>query len=248
MRQIQLQRATNFRDAGGYATRFRRAVRWGRIYRSGELTKITDADILDLEALGLKLIYDLRTSGERSNRPSRAWGTVRRLHRDYSYSGADLPSIVARTDVSSERLRGSMLALYGGLPFDQAEAFRSMFMALAEGEFPLLFHCAGGKDRTGAFAALLHDLLGVSREDILADYLLSNDSIEAARARFLSHIGRDDVDPSIWDPMLLVTPDYLDAMFAAIDARHGNTDAYWSWLGLSPETVAAIRENLLEPA
>jgi protein-tyrosine phosphatase len=246
MRHIPLERATNFRDLGGYPTRFGRPVRWGRMYRSGELTKITDADVADLEALGLRLIYDLRTSGERSNRPSRDWGTPRRLHRDYDHSGADLPSLVARTDVTADRLRESMFTLYRTLPFEQADAFRALLREAASGTLPLLFHCAGGKDRTGAFAALLHDLLGVSREDILADYLLSNDSIEAARARFLNHVGRDDIDPSVWDPMLLVEPAYLEAMFAAIDARHGSTDAYLEWLGITPDDIEAIRANLLE--
>jgi protein-tyrosine phosphatase len=247
MRNIPLERATNFRDLGGYETKYGRPIRWGRVFRSGELTKITDADVADLNALGLRLIYDLRTAGERANRPSRPWGLARRLHRDYHHSGADVPSIVARTDVSADRLRERMLTLYRGLPFDQADDYRTLFQEAASGELPLLFHCAGGKDRTGAFAALLHDLLGVSREDILADYLLSNDSIEAARVRFLNHIGRDDIDPSVWDPMLMVEPAYLDAMFAAIDARHGGTEAYFKWLGLTAEDVDAIRTNLLEP-
>ena len=247
MRRLPLERATNFRDLGGYDTRFGRPIRWGRVFRSGELTKVTKSDIADIDALGLRLIYDLRTSGERANRPSRPWGVARRLHRDYHHSGADLPSIVARTDVSADRLRESMFALYRGLPFEQADAFRTLFKEAAWGELPLLFHCAGGKDRTGAFAALLHELLGVSREDILADYLLSNDSIEAARARFLNHTGRDDIDPSTWDPMLMVEPAYLDAMFAEIEARQGSTDAYLDWLGVTPADVEAIRTNLLEP-
>jgi protein-tyrosine phosphatase len=247
MRHIRLERATNFRDLGGYATRFGRPVRWGRVYRSGELTKITEADVADLEGLGLRLIFDLRTSVERTNRPSRPWGNPRRLHRDYDHSGADLPSLVARTDVSADRLRESMFTLYRALPFEQADAFRTLFGEMASGTLPLLFHCAGGKDRTGAFAALLHDLLGVSREDILADYLLSNDSIDAARTRFLNHVGRNDIDPSVWDPLLMVEPAYLEAMFAAIDARHGSTGAWLDWLGITPADVEAIRANLLEP-
>ena len=195
----------------------------------------------------MRLVYDLRTSIERTNRPSRLWAdTPRRLHRDYDYSGADLPSLVAQTGVSGDALRESMLRLYRTLPFDQAESFRALFRAIADGELPLLFHCAGGKDRTGAFGALLHEMLGVSRQDMLEDYLMSNDSIEAARARFLNHVGRDDIDPAIWDPMLIVHLDYLDAMFAAIEARHGDTDAYFAWLGLTPADIAAVRAGLLE--
>ena len=247
-RRIVLERASNFRDLGGYAAAGGQRMRWRRAYRAGELVRITDTDVTRLQSLRLRLIFDLRTSNERDNRPSRLWDDgPRRLSRDYQHSGADLPSIVARTDCSADQLRQSMVTLYRTLPFDQADAFRTLLQAAAADELPLLFHCAGGKDRTGVFAALLLDLLGVSRADILADYLLSNDSIEAARTRFLNHIGRDDVDPAMWDPLLMVDAAYLQAMFDAVEARLGGTDAYVQWLGISRDEVAAIRRHLLEP-
>lgn len=247
-RHIRLERASNVRDMGGYATRCGRAVRRGRVYRAGELVRLTDRDVATLDGLGLQLIYDLRTSDERARRPSRLWGeTPRRLHRDYDHSGADLPSLLAQTGVSADRLRESMITLYRALPLDQADAFRALFREIAAGALPLLFHCAGGKDRTGAFAALLHDALGVSRDDAIADYLLSNDGLAAARLRFLDHVGRADADPAAWDPMLIVDPAYLDAMFAAVAARHGDTAGYFAWLGLTPDDLRAIRTHLLEP-
>lgn len=248
VRTIVLERASNLRDLGGYRAGEGQVTRWGRAYRGGELVRITDADVARLRALDLRLVFDLRTSTERDNRPSRLWEDgPRRLWRDYAHSGADLPSMIAQTDFTADRLRESMLALYRSLPFDQADTFRALLREAAAGELPLLFHCAGGKDRTGVFAALLLDLLGVAREDVLTDYLLSNDSVEAARARFLAHVGRDDIDPAIWDPMLVVDAAYLQATFDALETRLGGTEAYVAWLGIGPEDVAAIRRNLLEP-
>lgn len=247
-RNIILQRASNLRDLGGYPASEGKRTRWALAYRGGELVRITEADVARLHALGLRVIFDLRTTSERDSRPSRLWeGGPRRLSRDYARSGADLPSIIARTDFTAEQLRESMMTLYRTLPFDQADAFRTLLRQVAAGELPVLFHCAGGKDRTGVFAALLLDLLGVSREDILADYLLSNDSIDAARARFLNHVGRDEIDPAIWDPLLMVDAAYLQAMFDAVEARLGSTEAYAQWLGMSANEVADIRRNLLEP-
>jgi protein-tyrosine phosphatase len=247
-RRVLLERASNFRDLGGYAVPGGQRTRWARAYRAGELVQITDADVARLQSLGLRLIFDLRTSSERDNRPPRLWDDgPRRLSRDYQHSGADLPSIVARTDIGADQLRRNMVALYRALPFDQADAFRTLLQEAAAGETPLLFHCAGGKDRTGVFAALLLDLLGVSRTDILADYMLSNNNIDAARTRFLNHIGRDDVDPAIWDPLLMVDETYLTSMFDALDERLGGMEAYVRWLGISQDEVAAIRCHLLEP-
>ena len=143
-RHVHLERASNVRDMGGYATRFGRTVRRGRLYRAGELAKITDADLATLEALDLRLIYDLRTSIERERRPARSWGSqIRRLARDYRHSGADLPALAAAATPTAADMRDGMLALYRALPFDQAEAFKSIFQAAAAGELPLLFNCAG---------------------------------------------------------------------------------------------------------
>jgi len=232
---------------GGYPTRFGRPVRWGRVYRAGELVRITDRDVATLDSLRLRVIYDLRTSGERERRPARPWGAaVRRLSRDYMHSGADLPSATGGTSPTRDRMRHTMLTLYRNLPFDQADAFRLLLREIAAGELPLLFNCAGGKDRTGVFAALLLDLLGVAREDVVADYLLSNDYLDGGRKRFLDHYGRDAVDPAAWEPLLVVDAEYLDATFAEIDARHGGTNNYVAWLGLTEANVAAIRNHLLE--
>lgn len=247
-RRIALERATNVRDLGGYAAAGGLRTRWRRAYRGGELVRITDPDVARLRSLDLRLIFDLRTSTERDNRPSRIWDEgPRLLSRDYHHSGADLPSMIAQTDFSADQLRQSMITLYRTLPFDQMEAFRTLLQAAASDELPLLFHCAGGKDRTGVFAAVLLDLLGVSRADIMADYLLSNDSLEATRARFLNHIGRDDADPAIWDPLLVVDEAYLQAMFDALEDRLGSTLAYVQWLGIGQDEVTAIRRHLLEP-
>lgn len=247
-RRIMLDHASNLRDLGGYGTDGGLRTRWARAYRGGELVRISESDIARLHALGLRMIFDLRTTGERSSRPSRLWHDgPRRLSRDYAHSGADLPSMIAQTDITADQLRNSMVTLYRTLPFDQADSFRILLRGVAAGELPFLFHCAGGKDRTGVFAALLLDLLGVSRQDVLADYMLSNDSMEAARARFLHHVGRNDIDPAVWAPMLMVDPSYLQAMFDAVESRFGTTEAYVHWLGLGVADIAAIHANLLEP-
>lgn len=143
-------------------------------------------------------------------------------------------------------MRETMLALYRALPFDQAESFSRLLRLIAAGELPLLFNCAAGKDRTGVFAALLLDLLGVSRDVIVADYLLSNAYFDGARQRFLTSYGRDDIDPDVWEPLLRVEGEYLDACFAEIELRHGGTKGYLAWLGLSRADIAAIRSHLLE--
>lgn len=248
MHCIDLEGVSNFRDIGGYPIDGGKRVRRGVLYRAGEPTALTARDRAALDALGIRTIYDLRTTTERTKRPGTLWDHAgpRRLHRDYGHSGADLPAIVHDPDLSAEKLRQRMLDAYRTLPDEQAEGFRAILLEIAAGEIPLVFHCAAGKDRTGIFAAILLDLLGVSRAAIEADYLHTNRNLARNRARFLRYVGRDDVDPAMWDPLLRVEPEYLAAMFDAIDTHHGGSANYVAALGITPGQLAALRETLLE--
>src|SRR3546814_20631016 len=96
-------------------------------------------------------------------------------------------------DVNTSSLRAMMLAMYRRLPFEQSESFLAILRALADGDAPLLFHCAAGKDRTGAMAALLLELLGVPRETIVADFVLTDRAFKRNRDRFLRYGRRDGV-------------------------------------------------------
>ena len=132
------------------------------------------------------------------------------------------------------------------------DLFSRYFGALAETEGAVLVHCAGGKDRTGILVALTHHLAGVHRDDILADFLLTNDPehVERVRPVFAAHIaeavGRVPDDAA----MLVATcveAHYLEATFAALDARFGSVDAYFAKaLNVDRSTRTAIEASLLE--
>ena len=102
----------------------------------------------------------------------------------------------------------------------------------SEKNFPLLFHCIGGTDRTGTFAFLLNALLGVDEEELVRDYEMS----------FLSNAGMDELHAK-----------WLDGLIKAVHEMPGDTLAdkakgYFISLGFSEEAVEQVREFLLEPA
>lgn len=247
-RDILFEGAANFRDLGGYRTIDGRTVRWQRLFRSADLSGLSEADLDLLDGMGLSMIFDLRSASERSARPSkhREGSAIRRLHRDYEHSGADLRAIMSDPAVNMATLHGLMVALYRRLPEEQADSFRHVFQALAAGDTPLVFHCAAGKDRTGALAALILELLGVPRDTIMADFILTNRSFAHNRDRFLRYGRREGIDDDVWDPMLRADPGYLVTMFEILDARVGGVNGYFQWLGLGEADIAAIRAHLLE--
>ena len=250
-RVVPMEGGHNFRDIGGYATQDGRRVARGLVYRSGTMSELSDADHAVLDSLGLQLVCDLRSTGERARRPSRLPDgvTFEIWARDHDMSAGDLMRIVHRPDASADQVRGVMIDAYRHLPYEQGPSYRALFRRIAEGALPLVFHCAAGKDRTGIAAALLLDFLGVARPDVIADYSLTD--------RFFSRgcelvvkdpIGNKlaGVDPHIWEPMMRAEPAYLETMFATIEQRHGSTEGFLrEELGLADAELDSIRARLL---
>jgi protein-tyrosine phosphatase len=142
-----------------------------------------------------------------------------------------------------------MLHLYPELLVDHAPSYRFLFARLAEGHVPLLFNCSAGKDRTGVAAALILSMLGVPRETVFDDYLLTNRFADFGRLFDASRGGYDQyasVDPEVLRPLLAADADYLQAMFDSLDRDHGGLDAYLARIGVDDRAQRAIRERVLD--
>jgi protein-tyrosine phosphatase len=172
-RRLPFDGVTNFRDLGGYPTTDGRRTRWGRVFRSDALHRFTPADRQRYQSLGLNAVYDLRGDVERERYPN-PFPSVQLalLSRDAS-EAATPPERADRQDAGGgERMLREM---YQGLLANAAAVFGRLLGALAEpAGLPAVFHCAGGKDRTGLTAALLLELLGVPRHLVLDDYELTS--------------------------------------------------------------------------
>jgi protein-tyrosine phosphatase len=252
-RLVPLQGALNFRDMGGYRTQDGRRVRPGKLFRAGSLSKLTEQDRDYVRAIGLRTICDLRTTLERTNEPNLWVETTPIAYwtRDYGTSFGELRGVLGQGLATAELARQAMVTTYQRLPFEQAPAYREIFRRLADGDVPLLLHCSAGKDRAGTGAALILSALGVPRETVVADYVLS-DHVAEARQRSWAKSGDPrnpfaTVPPEIVRVILGAEADYIAAAFAAIDERHGGLEAYLAdELGVGAEQLAALHALLLE--
>lgn len=255
-RKIPFEAIENFRDFGGYAAGDRQLKR-GRLYRSAHQAEATEADLEALAALGLAVIVDLRRPGERQRNPSRRWdGFGARVIENHTEKGDEdvWLKFIAQADENPEAFGRYMVDYYRDAPYvdRHIDLYSRYFKALAEVDGPVLIHCAAGKDRTGILAALTHHLAGVHEDDILADFLLTNDVERFQRraplmaAHIESMTGRRLPD-EILHMAMGVEAHYLDTAFKVIHERHGTLDAYLEQvLGVDPATRAAIEARILD--
>jgi protein-tyrosine phosphatase len=241
MRLLRLQGATNFRDLGGYAGREGRSVRWRRLFRSDHLGRLTQDDHALLANLRLHGSIDFRGLAERAASPYQLPGVVQ-------HSLAIEPTVVQRMEaMAAEReLTGPIVVklmedLYRSLVNDQASRFGELFQQLLRAEGPLVFHCTAGKDRTGFAAALVLLALGVSREQVMQDYLLTNEVLEPPE---LLH---SRTPPEALRVLWRVQESFLDAALEAIEVEHGEVDRYLTQrLGLTRAALDTLADRYLE--
>jgi protein-tyrosine phosphatase len=248
LRRAPLVGATNFRDLGGYEAADGRKVKWRRLFRSNSLAALTDEDLQYVAALNINLICDLRRDEERIEAPTRlpkgntppvvhlAIGPDRKDSKLYEY--------LWRGEATETEMRAVMRGVYRDFAITFAPQSAEFMRRVARSDhLPLLFHCSAGKDRTGFAAALVLEALGVSREAIIGDYVLTNRYLN----RNLPEKYPDLKSPELFHTMMAADPDYLLAAYDAVDEVFGSFDRYLSeGLRFSAGTREELRLLLLE--
>lgn len=253
-RIVPLQKGVNFRDAGGLYTQDGRMVRWGKLYRAGTISRLTQADLAYLQQLNMKLVFDLRSADEREKRPDRL---------------PELPDLVERPlPIESverwERLRGAYAIFFRKAKLDDymldgyrrvvidgnAHVIGEIFTRLADpAQQPALLHCTAGKDRTGLVVALLLLTLGVPEETVLADYTMSNHFYDLFRkgiAAELKQVAPWGVAVDDLQDLMLVKAKTLQGALAHLRQNYGSLESYLRHqAGVSDETLAQLQQNWL---
>lgn len=254
-RHIPLQGVENFRDFGDYAAGEGRLKR-GVLFRAAHQAEATDTDLEALAALGIVTLVDLRRPNERERSPSRRWTgfTAQVIDNELGATGPDpWLEFITSAELTEASVHTYMDEYYRRLPFKERhiDLFRRYFLALAEAKGPALIHCAAGKDRTGVLAALTHHIAGVGDDDIIDDYLLTNDPTRFARRgqSYMDHIeaatGRRPPEAAMRAAMG-VEARYLAEAIAVMKAAHGSLDGYLdAAVGIDAATREKVRKHIM---
>ena len=262
-RHIALDGQPNFRDLGGYETADGRTVRWGQVYRSGELPRLSDNDVAKLEELEIHTVVSFLTEKEIEARgPDRLpEGTAEVALPMEAGNLGDLLAVVVEarnTGDFSEVPADINPDIHRRLMGEARDYYATMLREIADPTSrPLVFHCSHGIHRTGTAAAILLSALGVPWETVREDYLLSNtyrgEEIEhrLAQLRDLyaenNGISPDEVDTTNMDAFYILQGAYIDAALDQAVEDYGSMETYIrDGLGITDEEVERLRNQLLE--
>jgi protein-tyrosine phosphatase len=238
-RRLPLADASNLRDLGGYHTADGATMRWGRVFRSNNLAGVDPAG---LARLGIRTICDFRNDEERASSPTMLPAAAPPALRLLPIVvGGPASNALRSSGATVAEIRAVLAAVYRALVVEHAGAYRSLFDHLVnDTDVPLVFHCTAGKDRTGVAAALVLTAVGVSRDDVVEDYLLTNECW-APPATLLP-----ELEGEVRQAVLGAEAAYLDAAFDTLAVEFGGAARYLELaLGLTPSRREQLRANLL---
>ncbi|MCV7221135.1 tyrosine-protein phosphatase [Mycolicibacterium elephantis] len=259
----ELSGAWNFRDVATTT-----GVRPGRLFRSSELSRLSEEGRRRLKELGISDVADLRSPREVERRGPGAVPPGVAVHLlpfpDVSAVDGEAPheatfqkmmsekpddedvAVAAKRFMTEEYLRFPTL---GGA----RRAVRQVISLLADGR-PVITHCFAGKDRTGFTVATVLEAVGVERDAVLADFLRSNEAVPLLRERILESVRERSETPEVvtfaearlTDEVLGVREDYLGSAWQTIEREFGSLRGYLEAAGATDEDVTKVRAALLD--
>ena len=228
-RDLAWDGCVNVRDLGGFTTPAGTTA-LSVFVRADNARKLTPAGWRAASEYGIRTVLDLRSEAECAADPS--------AHPDFTHTRLSLfdhfdgdagyrADLLARA-VNLDNAEKHRLLYREALDLDAAR-FAEAVGVLAEADGRVLFHCAGGKDRTGVLAGLLLRLVGVAVEEVEADYVLSQTRLRQGPEAHL----HDGSTP----------PQVINRVLADLEARHGTAAAYLLEAGASSEQLERIRRR-----
>lgn len=242
----------NLRDLGGYKTTDGRFVKWGQIFRSSNLGRLTEKGLGQIKRLGIKMVCDFRTEAEARKLPNRfpdseAVGYVRLPIQHGEFEPTSVFNRIKKGDfdwISEDFMIQGYIESVERYP----DVWAHLFKLLSEPRHrPLLFHCTGGKDRTGAAAALILLALGVPTETVVTDYGLSDGYNIDVRKAIYEHLRPFGVDIKKVAPYFTAPESRIRALLEHVDARYGSAVDYLvKKAGVGKKAIELLKDALLE--
>ncbi len=245
-RVLQLEGAWNVRNFAGLQGA-NGPIPAGAFQRTADLGRLTAADLDKLAAAGVSLDIDLRTADEDSRSRDKLADDSRFAYQRISLMGTEKMDPKELIKSMPDSLGQAYVQWLDGNHAPFLQVFQTI---AAQDKGTVLFHCTAGKDRTGVIAALLLDLAGVPRADIVHDYALSAHYLEgqpkdsAMNAQFVEMMRNNPELAKKMAGMSGTSPENMELFLDALSQRHGNAEGFLKAIGLGENEIRQLKVRL----
>ena len=245
-RYITTEKIDNLRDIGGYFKGKNKQVQWGKLYRSGSLFRFSEKDKSMLESLQIKTILDLRDTLISQKYPTQYTTPVMEHLCLHGISADSTFRKVMNGQMKKGDVLISLQDMYAQNITEDTACLAKLFDILSEEKnYPVLFHCTLGKDRAGLVSILILEALGIDRDQIFQDYMLSNQYIDFNRAVSLDPESSAEAQEAL-TTLLSASEHLFNFVYEKIRMEYGSMSDYLEkTLGLTDKKRDKLKEILL---
>lgn len=242
-RLVPVKGGMNFRDVGGYKTKDGKEVVWGKVYRSAGIDKLTDTDLALLDKKNIHTVVDFRGVAEAKAAPDRL-----PKYTDYTLSPAGSDSIPNPMQMVKLLKEGNFLEkFYGsdGVKYS-GDRFRPLFVKLmtVDKKEAVMYHCTGGRDRTGMATALFLYILNVPEETIEADYVASNVYLKKMNNMMAPLAKMSGLTEEQVQNQMALKPELIRSFFGGIKTQYGSVENFLQQeMGIGSKEITLLRKK-----
>jgi len=245
-RVVKMEGAYNFRDTGGYKTADGKEVVLGKVFRSDAIDKLSDKDLKTFSDKKITTVVDFRGVEEAKKAPDRL-----PQNTSYTLSPAGSNNLPTAQDIAKMmKDKNFLFDMYGegGLPYF-GERYRPLFVKLLtlQPDEALLYHCTGGRDRTGMASALFLKILGVPQDIIESDYVASNFYLAKNPTMKQMYSGLSKMtgmSEAEMKQQMELRPELIRNFFNAINKKYGSIENFFQIeMGIGPKEVAILKQK-----
>ncbi|MFM1969277.1 MAG: hypothetical protein RL152_654, partial [Bacteroidota bacterium] len=249
-RRLWFEQSPNFRDLGGLISTTGKRVKWGVIFRCGDMGTLSESDLVLIKNLRVKTVVDLRNEQEIKTSPDkyptdvsvkRVWSSI---SPEQSQGMSAFYKLIMNPNATSKQVDSLFTTFYAQMPLN-ARAYKPLFEELTalKNDSSLLFHCTAGKDRTGLGSALILYALGIPEDIIIQEYFLSNRYTKdiLAKSPMMAKLPVE-----VATVLAGVQPHYIQASLAAIKNQYGSVKNFFKQeLGFRESDFLALQDKFL---
>ena len=250
-RLLPMDGAFNTRELGGYKTTDGKSVKWGMLFRSDKLSDISENDQLYLQSLGIKRIVDFRSEAEKTEDPNIIPEGINYIETPINVDGAMRSKIEAvLKGETNKEVKSFLVDANKEFVTNYTSVYEDFLRGLIDEDGPTLFHCTAGKDRAGFAAAITLIALGVSKEDVIEDYMKTNiftkDKIDEMIDK-IKLMSLYQADAEILRPLIGVERIYIETAFKTAEEKYGSLENFIrEGLNISDEEIQILRNKFVE--
>lgn len=247
-----------FRELGGLPTKDGRHIKNGRFFRSANLCGATDRDLKTIEDLGITTVFDLRTPSEAAAAPDRkgnfvnlnipAFLDTQNKNKRFRDKQAGEHFFQELDEANYHFMHHLYITSYYEMPYNRT-CFGEIFKALNEHQ-SILFHCAGGKDRTGVAAMLISLALGCDYETCRDNYLLHNEITKKINEDAYQKAAQNGFSPygmKAYKFCMEACEDFFDVAYGSIFATYPSIEEFlWGEYQITRAQIEDWRAFYLE--